>query len=294
MTEVQSIDLETSPHRAAWAEMNGHELHRFPKSGGIFRETESATEINRILNDPCVFPDISIPDQKPFDVGPLIGDPRFVFLRVEGGVVIFSPDNETGSGLYEVHTNFLEDYRGKYAIEASLQAYRWMFTHTNCVMLQTRVPAFNKAAEGFCRSVGAWLWFERSEVWPTKQGNVDCKFYAMSIHDWMRKHPGPLIESGKAFHVRLEQEYERHGFAHEPHRDEKAHELAVGACAEMVYGGEPEKAVLLYNLWARVAGYQELRLISKNPLVIDIGESILQVLPAERTFKVIQCRPLPS
>ena len=101
--------------------MNGAEPeHRQPV---IWRELESATEINRILNDPSVFPDISIPDQKPFDVTPLIGDPRFCFIRAEGGVIAFSPDAEFGSGIYEFHTNFLEGYRGKYAIDASLVAY---------------------------------------------------------------------------------------------------------------------------------------------------------------------------
>ena len=285
-----SIAFDIEPHKAAWREMNGHPVAVSPR---IWRETEDATEINRILNDPSVFPSVSLPDQKPFDVVPLISDPRFVFLRGEGGVIAFTPDSEAGSGLYEVHTNFLEGFRGGHAIDVSLEAYRWMFTHTNCVMLQTRVPVFNKAAEKFCNSVGAWLWFERSEIWPTKDGNIDLKFYAMSIHDWMRKHPGPLIESGKAFHARLEQEYERHGFAHDPHPDERSHDLAVGACAEMIYGEQPEKAAILYNLWARVAGYRQINLISRNPLVIDIGEAILQVFPFEQTFKVIQCRSVP-
>lgn len=288
MTQPQLV-IEPAGHWRAWDEMNGAELVKFPKPSGVWREMESPTEINRILNDPSVFPDISIPDQKPFDVTPLIADPRFVFLRGEGGVVIFSPDDEPGSAIYEVHTNFLEDYRGKYALETSLEAYRWMFTHTNCMMLHTRVPAFNKAADAFCRHVGAWLWFERQEVWPTKNGNVDCKFYAMGIHDWMRKYPDPLAESGRAFHARLEEEYERHKFVHDPHRDENSHDVAVGLCTEMIYGGQPEKAIILYNRWARVAGYRQVGLVSREPLVIDIGEAILHVIG--NTFKVLQCRP---
>lgn len=289
MTELQTLDLDTTPHRHAWAEMNGTDLHKFPSDHPlIHRETESPTEINRILNDPSVFPNISIPDQKPFDVTPLVTDPRNVFLMAEGGCIIFTPDIEPGSGIYEVHTNFLEGYRGEHAIEASLEAYRWMFTHTNCMMLQTRIPAFNKAAEAFCRSVGAWLWFERKECWPTERGNVDCKFYALPILDWMRKHSGPLIESGKVFHKRLEEEYARLNFMHEPHPDEKSHDLAAGACAEMIYGGEPEKACILYNRWARIAGYQQINLISRNPLVIDIGEALLHV--TGNNFKVLKCR----
>jgi hypothetical protein len=269
--------------------VNGAELIKFPKHHAVWRELESATEINRILNDPGVFPDISIPDQKPFDVTPLIADPRFVFLRAEGGVVIFSPDDEPGSAMYEVHTNFLEEYRGEYAMKASLEAYRWMFTHTNCMMLHTQVPAFNKAAEAFCRHVGAWLWFERRECWPTAAGNVDCKFYAMSIYDWMRKHPEQLIESGRAFHARLEEEYERHKFVHEPHPEEKSHDAAVGLCAEMMYGGQPEKAIILYNRWARIADYRMINLISRDPLYIDIGEARLHV--TGNTFKVVTCQP---
>lgn len=288
MTHMQMLDFDLTHHRRAAAEMNGAGR---PAAPVIRRETESATEINRILNDPSVFPDISIPDQKPFDAAPLLADPRNVFLMAEGGFIAFIPDIEPGSGIYEVHTNFLEGYRGDYAIKASLEAYRWMFTHTNCMMLQTRVPAFNKAAEAFCRSVGAWLWFERSEIWPTSQGNVDCRFYALALLDWMRKHPEPLIESGRAFHKRLEEEYARHSFAHEPHPDEDSHDLAVGACAEMIYGGEPEKACIVYNRWARIAGYLQINMISKNPLVIDIGEAMIHVLPAEQIFKVIQVRP---
>jgi hypothetical protein len=59
---------------------------------------------------------------------------------------------------------------------------------------------------------------------------------------------------------------------------------------EMLLGGQPEKAVMLYNLWARFAGYGIIGLISRNPLVIDMGEALIHVRPAEQTFKVIQCR----
>lgn len=274
------LDVARSTH-----EIGITPLEHIPKCASVWRELESATEINRILNDPGVFPDISIPDQKPFDVTPLVTDPRFIFLRAEGGVIAFLPEDEYH---YQVHTNFLEGYRGKYAVEASLQAYRWMFTHTNCMLLCTRVPCFNKSAEAFCEKVGASLWFERKECWPSSQGNVDCKFFSMSIDEWSRKHPKPLIASGKAFHARLKEEYARHKFAHDPHTDEDSHDLAVGLCAEMIYGSQPEKAIIIYNRWAHVAGYRMINLISRNPLVVDIGEAILHV--ADNTFKVLQCR----
>lgn len=284
--ETEALDLDTTHLKRAAMEMNGHpvEFGR-PK---VWREMESATEINRILNDPAVFSLISLPDQKAFDASEMVQDPRFVFLRTEGGVILFSPDPEPTSAMYEVHTNFLEDHRGKHAIEASLESYRWMFTHTPCMMLVTRVPKINPAAEAFCRTVGASLWFERKAAWPTKDGPVDVKYYSLSLLEWARKHPAPLIESGQAFHARLEEEYARMGFAHEQHADEDSHDLAAGLCAEMIYGGEPEKAVIIYNRWARLAGYRQIDLRARNPLVIDIGEALLHV--TGQTFKVIQCR----
>jgi hypothetical protein len=254
----------------------------------IRREFDAAP-VNRILNDPSVFPLISAPGIEKFDISDFIADTANYFLCVDGGCIIFAPDMP-GSGLYEVHTNFLPSYRGKYAIRASLEAYRWMFTRTDCMMLQTRVPAFNKAAARFCAIVGASLWFDRAAAWPMNDGPpVSVKYYTLSYMDWTSCYPGPLIESGRRFHDRLESERERVGHP-EPagHPNEECHDLHVGACAEMIYGGQPEKAVQLYNRWARFAGYQQIAMLQRSPLVIDIGDCVLSV--QDHTFRVIKCR----
>ena len=252
------------------------------------RRSFDAAEINRILNDPGVFPAITKPGIETFDLTEFIRNPANYVLMVEGGGVIFAPDLP-GSGLYEVHTNFLPDHRGNHAVHASLACYRWMFTHTDCMMLQTRVPAFNKAAERFCKFVGASLWFERKDAWPTADGACDVRFYVLSYMDWANKYAEPLIESGKAFHERFEQECERlgqpNGFRH---HDELCHDLHVGACAEMIYGGQPEKAVVVYNRWARFAGYPQIALLQRNPLVLDVGEGVIVV--ENNSFKVVKCR----
>ncbi len=253
----------------------------------IHREFDPAP-VNRILNDPDVFQLIAVPGLEQFDITPQINNPANYFLCVDGGCIIFTPDLP-GSGLYELHTNFLPSRRGRYAIRASLEAYRWMFTRTDCMMLQTRVPAFNKAAALCCGIVGLKHWFERKNAWATNDGLVDLKFYTLSYMDWARKHPGPLIASGRRFHDRLTFERERLGHPEpEGHPDDECHDLHVGACAEMIYGGQPEKAVQLYNRWARFAGYGQIVLLQRNPLVIDIGDCVLLV--ADGTFKVITCR----
>jgi hypothetical protein len=262
-------------------EMNGHAL--------LHREMESPTEINRILNDPSVFSLISPPDYPPLDVTPLVTDPRYVFLVGQGGVIVFSPDSESGSGIYEVHINFTEDHRGKHAAWVVQEALRWIFTKTSCAIVQTQVPVFNRPAEVLAKSVGGRLWFERKKVWPTVEGAVDIRVYIMTIYDWLATKPKPVMETGRLFHVKLEEEYERHDFVHQSHPDDEAHDLAVGAAVEMIRGGEPEKGIVLYNRWARVAGYQQINLISKNPVLLDMGESMIHV--TGDTFKVVKCRP---
>lgn len=244
--------------------------------------------VNAILNHPAVFPLISVPGIEKFDIAPQIADPSNYFLMVDGGCVIFTPDLP-GSGLYEVHTSFLPLFRGRHAIQASLACYRWMFAHTDCMMLQTRVPAFNRAADLFCKMVGASLWFERKAAWPTKDGLVDLKFFTLSYMDWARRHAAPLIASGKAFHDHLIAERVRLGVADaHGHDDDECHDLHVGACVEMIYGGQPEKGIGVYNRWARFAGYGQIALRERSPLTIDIGDCVLLV--EDHTFKVITCR----
>lgn len=258
----------------------------------VVHRTFDPGEVNPILNDPTVFPLISLPGQSAMDATELLADARNVAIATEGGVILFTPDPDWASGIYNVHTNFKGDCRGEYALGASLAAYRWMFTHTECLHLQTMVPVFNRGADAFCRRVGASFAFVIKGLWP-RPGEPPCdvRFYYLSVHDWLRKHGGPLIEVGRAFHKRLHEEYARHAFCPKAHPDEAAHDMQVGFCVETIYGGEPEKAIILYNRWARFAGYGQISLKAKNPLLIDLGESLLEV--ANGSFKVIKCRPQP-
>jgi hypothetical protein len=248
----------------------------------ILARTFDPGDVNPILNHPQVLPLITIPGIETIDIAPLITDPRNVFLMAKGGCIGFCIQEP---GLYEVHTNFLPEHRGRNAIRASLAAYRWMFTHTDCMGLQTRVPAFNKVAAWFCTFVGATREFERKAVWPTKDGLVDMSFWSLRYEDWVRKTPA-LNASGHAFHVRLEAERIRHGVQNPLHADEDCHDRYVGACVEMIYGGQPEKAVVLYNRWAAFAGYGPIRLVARSPLVIDIADALLQA--GDGDFKVIK------
>lgn len=242
------------------------------------------SDINPILNDPSILPSVTVPGLDTIDATGIVSDHRNVLLMADGGGILFIADEP---GIYEVHTNFLPKFRGRHAIRVSQEAYRWMFTHTDCMTLQTRVPAFNKAAERFCQIVGATKEFERKAVWPTADGLVDMSFWSLHYETWVRLEDA-LIEGGKAFHAKLDEEYKRHERPPHTHTDEDCHDRYVGACAETIYGGQPEKAVILYNRWARFSGYAQVNLVSRSPIVIDMGDAVL--LAAENNFRIIQCR----
>ena len=251
----------------------------------IYR-TFNPADVNPILNDPSVFDAIRLPGIDGVDVTPLIQNPGNVFLMAEGGCIIFIRDAE--GGIYEVHTAFLEHARGAIALRESRGAYRWMFTNTDCMILQTRVPAFNHAAAAFCSRVGAAMDFERRAQWPTDHGLVDVSFWSLKYEDWIRRVPPDLIKVGRDFHARLDDELALWNRSNDNHPDEDCHDLYVGACVATIYAGQSEKAVILYNRWARFAGYQPIALVSKSPLLIDIGTAIIQVV--NESFKVVQCR----
>jgi hypothetical protein len=245
--------------------------------------TFAIDRVNEILNHPTILPAITIPGfAGPIDAMELVLDSHNFFMMAPGGCIAFCRDEP---GIYEVHTNFLPEYRGRNALRSSIAAYRWMFTHTDCMILQTRVPAFNVAADLFCRLVEATKQFTRQAVWPTDKGLVDLAFWQFPYADWIRRTPS-INMSGRRFHEKLESERIRHNLEHPLHADEECHDRYVGACVEMVYAGQPDKAVVLYNRWASFAGYGKISLIARSPLVVDIGDAVLQIL--DQDFKVLK------
>lgn len=250
----------------------------------IVRREFDPAPINAILNHPEVHPHIVLPEMGELDASGSIADPKNVFLVVDGGCMVFDWQEP---GLYEIHTNFLPSHRGKYAYDAIQEMFRWMFTRTDCMELLTRVPEVNKAAEAMTRRCHFSLLFSRERAWPTTDGPVRMSYWSLGYEEWTR-HASTLVESGRCFHDRLDLEYERHGKPTHEHPDEEAHDRIVGAAFEMILGGQPEKAVGLYNRYARFAGYGQIALRCITPPVIDIGEARLLINKPE--FRVIECR----
>ncbi len=265
--------------------LSDHKPDVLDATGIELRRSFEAAEINAIVNHPAIFPLVALPGLEEIDCSPLVSDPRNVLLIAEGGCFLFTQDEP---GIYEVHTNFLPEHRGKNVILAAKEAAKWMFTHTDAMILQTRVPIFNKAALVAIKWCGFDFWFERKGGWLDSEGKAaDVKYYRLSHENWIDKS-AEMVAAGELFHARLDSEYSRHGRKPHSHPEDPYHDRQVGLCFETIFAGQPDKAVILYNRWARIAGYQQISLISRSPLIIDIGEALL--LASENNFKVIKCR----
>lgn len=247
------------------------------------RRSLDPAEINAIFNDPEVFRWIKLPGLEKIDATDLVFELRNYFLIANGGCLAFIYQEP---GVYEVHNNFLKEFRGRNALRESMAAIYWMFTHTDCMTLLTKVPEFNKGAEVMSRAVGGTKDFERKNTWPTDDGSVDVSYWSLKYEEWVKRTPS-LMGVGREFHDSLEVQLARHGVT-ENHPDEDCHDLYVGACVETIRGGQPDKAVALYNRWAKFAGYETISLVSRDPIIIDISSAIL--LLEDKTFRIMKCR----
>ena len=250
----------------------------------MIRREFDATRINTVVNDPSVHPWVCLPGQGVLDLSPVVGDPRNVLLMADRGGLLFVQHEP---GVYEVHTQFVKEVRGRAVVEATRAAVHWMFTKTDCMEVLTKVPQGNVAAEALTRLVGGVLDFERSNAWPSDKGQRAVKFYGLRYADWVRSARA-LEERGHWFHERLESEKARLGSAAVIHDDDPAHDRHVGAAVEMILSGQVAKAIVLYNRWARFAGYAELRVVSASPVIIDIQEALIAV--NGDNFEVIKCQ----
>lgn len=230
--------------------------------GMVAQISRDAVKFNRIANDPSVLPwvaqkgverlDFTAFFDEPRNIGFHYGDCCFVAHWLEPGV-------------YEVHSMALPSARGRTVLDAARASIAHMFMAEPAMELCTRVVAGNVAADALTRRMGFAYEFERSGVWDGK----DVRFYALRYPEWVKRQDW-LKLSGEWFHSALGDD--------KTHVDDSAHDLYVGACVEMVRAGQPDKAIALYNRWARFAGYEPVEIVSRSPIVIDIRSHFIRVL----------------
>lgn len=243
-----------------------------------------ATLFNSIVNHPDVFPSLCSNDNKPMDLQPAVDDHNNFLLMSDRheGCLFF---HQQEPGLYEVHTQFMPKER-KEVLKVVRQCLHYMFIKTDAMVLQTRVPVFNKGADALAQAIGGELQFERKNAWKNQTGDYDVKYYSLIYENWVKNNER-LIKSGHWFHKRLESEKQRLGVTEPLHEDDECHNWHVGAAVEMMLAGQVNKSVILYNRWAKFSGYATVNVISYDPLIINQKDAWVHI--KEEDFEVIKC-----
>lgn len=229
-----------------------------------------ADALDRIVNHPEVHKWVALPGQGTLSSGEIVGDLKNILLMntSKTGALLFKWQEPC---IFEVHIQFLPNARGKSALKDVKEAVEYMFLRTEAFEILTQVPEGNPAADLMARAVGGNLDFHRAAVWDTEAGKIGANYYGLRFADWIRQ-ADRLEVIGAEFHRQLTKTVPE-----ADHDDDPAHDRRVGAAIEMVRHGQVDKALLLYNRWARFAGYAPVQLVSRQPVIIDICSAIIVV-----------------
>lgn len=239
---------------------------------------------NRVANHESVRPRIG--GDGPMELKPVIDNlANYAFKTEHGGFILL----DCGSGRFDVHSIFLPEGRGKEAYDAMANVAEYMFTRTGCVEGRTTIAAEGNAggALALAKRGGFEQRFDLEKM-PWKAGTTTkAVFMALTLEKWALTSPTAL-EAGRWFHSKLEAEKVASGSAAHVHPEETVHDRMVGAALLMVHGGQPEKAVAFYNVWALMSGYAPIALLTKRPVVIDVVDAIIEATADD--MEILRCR----
>ena len=233
--------------------------------------TADAERVNAIANHPDVRRWVSTDPDLDLDLAMAVADPANITLTGEHGAMLFA---FLQHGVYEAHTMVLPAGRGEWALNFVQDCLTWVFCRTGAIELMTRVPKGNLAARALAKAIHGVYCFTNPDGWVQDGKAIPADIFSLTIHDWMRTAP-KLPERGAWFHKRLEEEFAKGGKREPNHPDDAMHDRYVGAAMEMVFGGQPDKAVIFYNRFASMANYVPISVVSRDPVTIDIGNAMI-------------------
>lgn len=261
--------------------MGGHDGVRSPQ---MIRRTTDATALNLVANHPDVRPYLGHPESPdPLDLTPLVENPANITIEADGGGWLLQA---ILPAVYELHTLFLPEARGKPYFRQAREAMRLVFTTTDALEILTKCPDDNPGARMAATLAGFRERFRREHVWNIGT-TAECgvSYQAFTIDDWIARD-GEIKRVGHEFHETLETEKRARGSELAVHPDDEAHDRAVGAAYLMAKHGQMAKGVGVYNRWAAFAGYVAVRMLS--PSILDIADAVLEVSDGE--MKVLGVR----
>lgn len=213
----------------------------------------------------------------PFDPAEFTQHPTNFALMVRGGCFLARAVEQ---GSYTIHTNFLPNARGANALRESREALAYAFLATPAEQLLTMVPEANLPAMWFAHSMGFENTWRQPGAWVKDGTRSDLQHMRLDVDDWVRAD-ALCKATGKEFHDGLGEDLS--------HAPDTVHDAYVGAAVLMVASQQPDKAVRIYGRWARTAGYQPAAIVTREPLVLDIGTHLAHVHGAEYTLEKKTC-----
>lgn len=228
----------------------------------MIRRTFDPAMLNEVVNHPEVRPFLFSTVEGAIDLTETVMNANNYALVTEGGGFILIPHEP---GIYEVHSQFLPEHR-RHTRKAMRAGFDYMFTKTDCQMVVTKVPDSNAGAVALAQAAGFRLLFRREDgqFGPTS-------FMGLSCDEWAQANP-ELEADGEWFHDGITAAVKAARPDLPEHPEDKSHDRAVGAAVRMIRAGNVAKGVEHYNRWARLAGYTPARLVSQNPLALDVSE----------------------
>jgi hypothetical protein len=209
--------------------------------------TFDARFLNEVANHPDVRPWLL--GEGPLDLTETLLDPRNIGLVFGGGGWLLHWQEP---GVYEAHSLFIP---GSNAATLLKDGLRFLFTETDCLKIVTKVPDDNPRAKGLARAAGF------REIF--RAGKVSCQ--ELTFDRW-KTMDDVIAEKGHWFQDRLGKMTQ-----------EDSHARALGSAVLMCLANNAVKGVFTYNAWARLAGYQQIDLLSMTPPVIDVKDAIVQI-----------------
>lgn len=241
--------------------------------------TMDASFLNRVANDPDVRPLVG--GEGVIDLTAKLANASNVALHDHVGGFLFE---KIDGGLYELHTMFLPEGRGRHVLEAAQFAARYMFAQTDALELITKLPVTNRRADFMVRRCGFRKLYERKGAWAD---GSDVRFFGLDLDSW-RQQDGRARSAGRAFHRLLEEAKDAVASVLHAHPQDDTHDQVVGASVLMIQAGQVRKGVWAYNRWAAVAGYQQITLASEAPVVVDVGDAVVGLENGK--MEVLLCR----
>jgi hypothetical protein len=248
----------------------------------IYR-TMDPTFANEVANHPEVRPFLGGEDG-PLDLTHVVQNPANYVLEVMGeGVWVL---RWAMAGVYDLHTLFLPEARGKTYFTHAREALRWMFTRTDCLEITTQCPDDNPGARMAASMMGFRERFRREAAWVTGAG---VSYRVFSVDDWFVRDKACLLE-GRKFHEALELEKAAAGSTLEAHPEDATHDRAVGATALMILAGNTAKGVNFYNRWGVLAGYAPI--VAMDQHTLDVRDAIVEIHLGQ--MRVLHVRSAPE